>query len=250
MLISKSNAQLAACSADRKNPVESGFRLDHLRIDQKKNTITAIDRGSMFISALPDQALESEFPSTSNIFESSTCQPQENHVYIPATAFQAATKALQKLKLKGAHADLPILEFIRLTQTTGPYPKYLLETNDLTTLSLIPTPATNENEDDTDTDTKTDRIMWPNVNQMKFNSNTALENQDTPAPEVTLDMQHLKTLVKILKAHNVKHVRIQVVTQDTPAPIKIYDADTRDDLGDPDPQITAYLMPMIVTSDY
>ena len=142
-------------------------------------------------------------------------------MYIPATTLLAATKALQKPK--------GVPECIRLTQTTGPYPKYLLETNDLTTLSIVPTPAINED----DTKTETARIIWPNIDQIQFNSHTVLDSLDSPAPEVTLDMQQLKILVKILKAHNVEHINIQVSSQATPAPIKFTD-----------PQITVHLMPM------
>ena len=244
MLLSKQNTSLALCAASNAYDYRD-YRLDYLRVDRAKNTLTAASVGALYVSALPDQDTEDEFPKFTHL-KPTPVQPILNQFYIPAIALQAAADHMPRrppAKKDRMYPDelYPILEHVRVTQTVGLRPDYLLETNDLVTQTMTPVKAINEYKE------APDLVTWPNIEKLSQAAEFDLHTQtpDTAIPEVILSVSDLKTLVKIHKAHNVEHVRIAVSTyRPNGVPVIFTDVGNTKSMTKIIPAVTSYLMPL------
>lgn len=214
MLLSKQNAQLSAISetGDLNNSPTS-----YLQLDPGSNTCAAVNRASIYISAMPDPGLTDDFPQNPMILpDASTPASDPNPLYVKATAVQAAVKTLQKNK--DVKSSPEFLQHI-LVQENKERTHYLLETNDLTTVSIVSL----KNED------SEIHSLWPSKSQANLD---ARANQ--PNTGVSLAVSSLIKLIKIAKAHHVDYLALQVFTPNQPVVF-----------SDTNKQLKAYIMPYL-----
>lgn len=249
MLLSKPNVLLAACAASTPRDTRS-YRDDYMRVDQSAQTITTITACAMYVSALPDQAIEAEFPR-SDYLNPAAGQPLDNFVYLPATAVKAVGRLLprppRKQDRQYPDSMYPVLQHARVTQAPqAPAPQrqeYILETNDLVTATFTPVEVR--------TTTESDNITWPPVEEIPASDQADKEREkrhpDTAIPSIVLSVDELKTLVKIHKAHKIDRVQISVSrTNPLNTLVTFTGIRDRDKPSPKAPAIKSYLMPMAV----
>lgn len=219
MLLSKQNAQLSAISAPE---FTGSMSLSYLKIDPISNKCIARNLASYYISEMPEPWMTDDFPLTPMIHPDITNAPRDpKPVYLHTDAVRAATKNL--MSDKAAKSSLATLNHVLILENAD-NTHYLLETNDLTTISIVPS----KNQDTEVNST------WPCQSRLDHMLNKARKTR--PETSVFLAVSELANLIKIMKAHHVEYLDVHVRESDTSVMFE-----------DADKQITAFLMPCMAS---
>lgn len=224
MILSKQNAQLSAIS----EPEFAGsMSLSFMKIDPITNKCIARNLASYYISEMPEPWMTDDFPLAPMIHPGITNIPRDPEPdpanpmpsYLRAEAVRAATKNL--MSDKDAKSSLAILNHVLILENVG-NTHYLLETNDLTTISIVPA-----KNDDYEVNS-----MWPHQSRLDHMLNKARKTR--PETSVFMAVSELADLIKIMKAHHVEYLDVHVRESDKSVMFQ-----------DEGKQITAFLMPCL-----